>query len=370
MSTADYLAWARQMDIWLHGHPDCDNLFSSAVYEPADMLLDDLRSAYPDNIMERLADPAAWGHPRLREAIARAYGIEDQGRLLLTSGATMAFFLVCQALLRAGDHAIVESPSYQPFVKVLAALGVEISLVRREGDAYHLSLGALKAQIRPQTRLIVLTNPHNPSGMLLEDDLLQEVGDLAAQHNGHVVVDEVYGDLVPGRRLPAALLHSAILTVNSLSKSYGLGALRCGWIVAVPEAMDRIRPLHIIFDNSSSRITQVIASVVLDNLPRYRQWAMQVVAANRPLVEAFAQALRAQGAICGDVPPHGCIYFPRVNGVEDIGSLVTEMAEQRGVLVVPGHFFGAADHIRIGFGGRPEAVQRGLRRLADALARL
>ena len=105
MSTADYLAWARQMDIWLHGHPDCDNLFSSAVYEPADMLLDDLRSAYPDNIMERLADPAAWGHPRLREAIARAYGIEDQGRLLLTSGATMAFFLVCQALLRAGDHA-------------------------------------------------------------------------------------------------------------------------------------------------------------------------------------------------------------------------------------------------------------------------
>ena len=255
-------------------------------------------------------------------------------------------------------------------MKVLAALGVEISLVRREGDAYHLSLGALKAQIRPQTRLIVLTNPHNPSGMLLEDDLLQEVGDLAAQHNGHVVVDEVYGDLVPGRRLPAALLHSAILTVNSLSKSYGLGALRCGWIVAVPEAMDRIRPLHIIFDNSSSRITQVIASVVLDNLPRYRQWAMQVVAANRPLVEAFAQALRAQGAICGDVPPHGCIYFPRVNGVEDIGSLVTEMAEQRGVLVVPGHFFGAADHIRIGFGGRPEAVQRGLRRLADALARL
>lgn len=365
----DYLTWARHIDGWLAEHPDVANLFGSAVYEPGDMLRDDLQRARQSDFRDRLDAPTAWGHPRLLEAITAHYHLPGSDHVLITSGASMAFLLVCQALLRPGDHVIVETPHYQPFSNVLHALGVTISWLPRTGDAFLIDPAQLESLLQPQTRLIVLTNLHNPGGAVLDEMTLRSVAALASQHNLHVVIDEVYRDFVAGDRQTAAQGSPSLIAINSLTKAYGLGVLRCGWIAADADVIERIKPAHVLFDNSGSRLTQAIATVVLDNLDRYRQRALDIVAENRRLVTAAFDHLVSSERITGQVPAHGCITFPRVVDVAETDALARALREQHGVIVVPGRFFNAPGHIRLSFGGRPAGVQRGLERLVAALDR-
>lgn len=370
MTTAaftDYLAWARHISDYLHDHVDTDDLFNSAVSAPRDMLLDDLRRAWQADLMARFDENTSWGHPRIIEAIAAHYGIAGPDRLLLTSGASMGFVLVARALLQPGDHAIVELPHYQPFTSVLALMGVRVTLLQRSGPTYRVDPDALAAVITPRTRLIVLSNPHNPTGALTADGDLLALAAVARQHGIRIVVDEVYRDLVSGPPRPAALLDDTLITISSLSKAYGLGMVRIGWIAAAPDVITQIRPVHTLYENTNSPIMQAIASVVFENLAHYQARAQQLVAENRPLVEAFAALLRDSGAISGDVPPQGCLFFPHITGVRDTGRLVDTLITRHQVVAVPGEFFGAPGHLRIGFGGPRPMLKRGLEKLAAAL---
>ncbi|MBN2469189.1 MAG: aminotransferase class I/II-fold pyridoxal phosphate-dependent enzyme, partial [Anaerolineae bacterium] len=166
---------------------------------------------------------------------------------------------------------------------------------------------------------------------------------------------------------PTALLAENILTISSFSKAYGLGRLRVGWIIAGAGYGARLREVHVSFDNSTSALDQAIASRVAEALPRYRQHGQAAAAANRPTLQAFAAEMQAAGRLRGAVPAQGCTYFPAVCGLEDTTAWVEELERDFEVVVVPGHFFDAPDHIRIGFGGGPDNLQAGLARLRDGL---
>ncbi|MBN1965470.1 MAG: pyridoxal phosphate-dependent aminotransferase [Anaerolineae bacterium] len=370
MTITDYLAWARHMSDDLRHRPDVSDLFNSAVHPALDWLDADLERAYATDFADRLAERAAWGHPRLLDRLAQLYGIPQRERILTTSGASMAYVVACQALVRPGDRVIVERPYYQPFVNVPQALGADVRFLDRPGDGYGIDLDTLADLLTPGTALVALTNPHNPSGMIVSDETLRQVGALAHARGAYAVVDEVYADLLPGERRPVALLDDGLISIGGLSKVYGMGRLRIGWLVAAPEVMTKLRAAHVVFDNSSSAIIEAMATVLFDRLPDYRARAQEIVTVNRPLAEAFLAEMAAVGALAGDVPTYGCTMFPRVAGVDDTDPLVTELYEQPGVLVVPGRFFGGPGHVRIGFGRPHEQLQTGLARLAGALPQL
>jgi len=369
LAATDYLAWARQVDVRAGRY----NLFGSAVREPGELLMAGLQACGWPALQERAGQASSWGHPRIINAIQQHYSVPDAGSILLTSGASMAFVLAALALVEPGRHALVESPVYQPFRTVLARRGARVSPFPRDVASGQPDLAALEALIRPDTRLIALTNLHNPTGALLDDTTLGRIAAIAGHYGTTVVVDEVFHDLAPDApdiSRTAALAADNIVSISSLSKAYGLGRLRVGWMIAAPPIMARLREVHVTFDNSLSSLDQAAASVVFDDLPRYRRHGQEAAAANRPAILRFAAEMAAAGRLEGPVPQHGCVWFPRLCGVTDSSPFAAHLLERYSVIVVPGHFFDAPGHIRLGFGGDPTVVSAGLARLAEALLAL
>ncbi|NWF69794.1 MAG: pyridoxal phosphate-dependent aminotransferase [Chloroflexi bacterium] len=363
LKTNDYLEWARAAETLILEQPDIYNLYSSAVSEPTAILHAALQRAYPQPLLARSDAPISWGHPLLRQAIAREYNVPDEEQVLMTSGCSMAYILVCRALLQSGDHAVVEVPTYQPFIRVLDTMTVPYTLLPRRAPTYGVDVDELETLITPRTRLIVLSHVHNPSGAALDGTTLDGLARLAHKYDVYVLVDQVFGDFVA--KAPIANHDERFITIASLSKVYGLSLLRTGWIIAAPAAMARLRPIHILYDNSASRITQAMTTLVFDDYERYRQRALDIVNRNRALVQNFAAEFSDK--LIGAVPAYGCTFFPQLTDVGDVPAFVERLAQRQHVVVVPGDFFGMSQHIRIGFGGDSRRLQTGLERLADAL---
>ena len=371
-NTSDYLTWARDVSRLLHEKTDYVDLFNSAIHTPTKMLHADIQRANAADLEERFEEPTGWGLPRLRSAISQTYHI-DRSRILLTTGCSNALVLICHAFVRPGDHVIIETPHYQPLSKVVEAFDARITWLPREGTNYQFDTDRLEETFTPDTRLIILSNLHNPSGTYLSDEVMQQVATIARRHQVKVVVDEVYGDFVSRnldeiRQGPAATLDDCFISLNSFSKVYGLGILRCGWLLASAGVIEQLRPVHALFETGISHLTHSVASVIFTELERYRLHWVNTLADNHPLIQEFQQETVEKNLLEGELPTYGGIYFPRVVGVKDTLSLTQWLARQHRVLVVPGEFFGKPGHIRVSYSGDPAQLREGLNRLADGLS--
>jgi hypothetical protein len=191
---------------------------------------------------------------------------------------------------------------------------------------------------------------------------------LGVRYDALVVVDEIFHHLVD--EPSATNLGENVIALGSLSKVYGLSALRCGWIIAAPPLHGKLRPALTLFENTLSSVAQAAAARAFAHLDAYRRPALERTAHNRTLVRAFAAPLLAGGLIEGDVPGQGCVYFPRLRHHADTARFAQSLAGESRVIVVPGEFFGAPGHIRIGYGGDPARLEAGLMRLEEAVVRV
>lgn len=367
---AEFLPWIKDLYAGLHGRPGVFNLMNSGIREPADLLARLMADA--PTLHGRLAESNEWGHPAVVRGLRRRYALPPEKEVLVTAGATAAFWLTCNALLSAGDRVLVEAPVYEPLRLVPARLGAAVDFLPRRAEAgYAVEPEDVAARVTPQTRLVVLTNLHNPTGALLDGDVLQRVAEAARSRNpaALVVVDETFHDFLHGQQPSAAHLGPAFVTVNTLTKVYGLGLLRCGWVVAAPDVLQRIRSAWIDVAGIGSRLTEALASLALDHIDEFEARWRAVLADNRPLLHEHLGPLVDAGLLRGAVAPAGNVCFPEVVGVGDTVGLARQLATDEGVQVVPGEFFGAPGHIRIGFGGEAAALAEGLRRLVRALRR-
>jgi aspartate/methionine/tyrosine aminotransferase len=251
-------------------------------------------------------------------------------------------------------------------------LGASITTVQRTAPDYTIDPELLAQAVTSSTKLILLTNLHNPTGNWLTDDMLLELARLARAKNPKVtiVVDEVYHDFVYDRQKPAALLDDCFITLNSLTKAYGLGCLHCGWIAAPEHVIAKVREVLILVEGTYPRVQENINAEVVESLERYRQRTMQLLADNREVIQELMPPLVASGLFEGDVPVFGCIYFPRIRGISDTFDIVKHLAERFQVYVVPGKFFGEPRGIRIGFGGETESLRKALTRLVEGIQTL
>jgi aspartate/methionine/tyrosine aminotransferase len=304
------------------------------------------------------------GYEPLLNAIARQYGVRPE-QVTTAQGTSGANFQACAALLEAGDDVLVERPGYDPLLGAPRLLGARVRRFdRTPEDRYALDPERVKASMTPRTKLIVITSAHNPTGAIADASSLAAVGELAAISGAHVLVDEVYLDAAGTPVRPAALLGDVFISTSSLTKSYGLASLRCGWTLSSPVVAERIRRARDVIDGTGSLVAERLSVLAFAQLPRLHERARTLLATNRELVRGFLADCTALDWVD---PPGGTVMFPRIKGVNDAGPFVERLLSARQTAVVPGRFFDAPAHFRVGFGGATETVRGGLEALKAAL---
>jgi len=297
-------------------------------------------------------------YPPLREAIAAKCAVTGD-RVVMADGTSMANMLAMAALIAPGDKVAIEQPAYEPMVAVARHLGADVSRFARQRPAFDVDPDSIPAGCK----LIVLTNLHNPTGNLAEAATLNAVHALAERDGGHVLIDEVYLDAAQPAQMSAALLGDRFVCTSSLTKCYGLSGLRCGWILAEPALGEKMWRLNELFAVAQAHQAERLSCIALARLD-------EIASENAPLLErnrAIANDFFAGRAEIEVAPMTGGITaFPRLlRG--DVDALDARLRAEYDAAIVPGRFFGLADHFRIGIGSPTPVVEGGLERLGAAL---
>src|ERR1700678_4031709 len=324
------------------------------------------------NLHPQLADlEISWadgyGDPPLLQKLSAESGVPVES-IVPAQGTSMANHLAMAALLEPGDEVLIEEPSYGAIVSTAEYLGAKIRRFPRKFESgFQLDPREVERNISARTRLIVITNLHNPSGVRTTDAKLRIVGEIARSMGAHVLVDEVYLEACFDSPWQSSFLLGAnFIATSSLTKAYGLTGLRCGWIFAAKPLAERMWRLNDLFGVMAPHPVELLSVIAFEHLREIDARAKQLLTTNRALLKAFFKSRRALLAICLEA---GTIAFPRLSSgrADAFCQLLHDKYETS---VVPGRFFEMPEHFRIGVGGKTEDVREGLARIGAALDEL
>jgi len=304
------------------------------------------------------------GLPALREQIAGLYEHICSDEVLVFSGAQEAIFALNNVLLGPEDHAIVLKPAYESLAQVAVAAGAQVSRIQlRESEGWRLDTSAVRAALRPNTRLIFLNEPHNPTGGLSDRQTFDGLVAIAAESGARLAVDEVYRflEFEPADRLPAgADALPGGVSIGVMSKSFALAGLRIGWVATRDrELLARLAAFKDYTTICNSAPAEVLALIALKARDRVLARNRGIVAANMPLLDEFFA--RWAGTFEWVRPRGGSIGFPRLVAGPPIDRFAEDLVRETGVLLLPGTVFAdTGNHFRIGFGrsNLPVALER------------
>lgn len=300
-----------------------------------------------------------WGSGRLREAIASTYEIVTAQDVLVFAGAEEALFWALQLLVEPGDHMIVTVPNYQALETIPLAAGVQVSgVLLDEADSWRLDLDQVRRAWRPSTRMVAVNFPNNPTGALPDQQTWAALVALCEERGARLFSDEVYRglELDPSRTLPqAADLSVRAVSLNVLSKAYGLPGLRVGWLAcrdrAVLQRLERHKHYTSICNAGPS---ELLAGIALRAGTQVRDRNRALIAANLPLFEEFFASHDEHFE--WSPPDGGCVAFPRYRGPEGVDAFCTDLVESAGVLLLPASIYRSRlaavpdDRFRVGVG--------------------
>jgi aspartate/methionine/tyrosine aminotransferase len=303
------------------------------------------------------------GSPSLRREICRLYRDIQPDQVLVHTGAEEAIFLFMQAVLKAKDHVIVHWPCYQSLAEVARSIGCRVSLWKaREENGWALDLEELKRHMQPNTRVIVLNTPHNPTGFLMPLDIFQEVSRIARENGIILFSDEVYreSEYRSEDRLPAACdFGEHAVSLGVMSKTYGLPGLRIGWIATRNEEIyGQMAALKDYTTICNSAPSEFLAELALRHRDALAERSLEIISGNLKVLDQFFD--RHADLFAWQRPHAGSIGFPRLLG-EDVEAFCEALVKSAGVLLLPGTLYeDNGNHFRIGFGRRdmPAAVKR------------
>ena len=312
--------------------------------------------------------PDVYGYKPLLERLAHKCRVKSEN-VVHATGTSGANFLAMATILSPGDDVLIEEPTYGLLLEVASNQGANIlRFQRKQENGFQIDTNEVRAKITPKTRLIVLTNMHNPTGSLTSEATLAELGEMAASVGARVLVDEVYLDMVPEQILgwPARssfLLGDNFVVTNSLTKAYGLSGFRCGWVLAAPALARRMWQLSDLIIGSAVHPADMLSVVALDNLPKIMERTRTILDANRLALNSF---LDSRSDLEVFRPIAGTVVFPRLK-TGPVDEFCTLLREKYEAGVVPGKFFEMPTHFRIGIGGDIAMTAEALNRLGQAL---
>ena len=324
------------------------------------------------NLRVRLADlelhgENRYGFPPLMERIGERFGVDPACVVAAGGGASFANHLAMAVLLSPGDEVLAEDPTYELLLSTLGYLQASVRpLPRRLEYRWALDAGEVADRLTPRTRLVVLTNLHNPSSALESEATIHAIAVAADRVGARVLVDEVYRELMfrDGAARTAFRPDGNVIVTSSLTKAYGLSGIRCGWILAPAKLAQKMRRLNDLFGVLPPHISERLSVVAFGRLEAVRVRANRMLDANRA---AYRKILGDHPRLDQVVFDQGTTVFARLRGV-DGDAFFQRLTTEFETSVVPGRFFGHPDFVRIGLGGDVAMTRTGLERIAAALA--
>ncbi len=304
----------------------------------------------------RLGYTQATGAPELRAAVAGLYDAVSADEVLLHAGSSEAIFSFMNCALASGDHVIVQSPCYQSHYEVARAIGCEVTpWIGDERTGWSLDPGVLEQSIRPNTKAVMLTTPHNPTGYLMTRDTQQTIVDIVRRHGLRLFCDEIFRFLEhdPKQRLPAAAdIYERAISVGGLSKSFGLAGVRVGWIATrdreVREAMTRFKDYLSLCNGAPD---ELLAGVALKHRSAIHRRSVEIIHRNLRVFNDFLG--RHSGLFSWQQPHASSIGLVRYSGSEGSARFCDDVVTNSGVLLLPSAQLDFGDeHFRVGLGRR------------------
>ncbi|AZO21022.1 pyridoxal phosphate-dependent aminotransferase [Mesorhizobium sp. M1E.F.Ca.ET.045.02.1.1] len=332
------------------------NLSESSI---ADQKLSDIGLSLPDLT---LFYGEHRGDKELRTLIAAQNEGLSADDVLVTAGAAGALFIIATSLLSPSDHLVVVRPNYATNIETPKAIGCAISYVDLDFEnGFAIDVERVAAAVRPNTKLISVTCPHNPTGTMMTRADLDALVALTERRRCRLLVDETYRDLSYGERLPsAASLSASAISVSSLSKAFGIPGIRIGWLVARDKA---VRETFLAAKEQigicGSVVDEAIARAMLERRDAFLASLLPQMARRRDIVQAW---IDGEPLVDWVRPQGGVVGFPRLNVDTgfDLDRFYTRLLEEHGTYVGPGHWFEMPKRFfRVGFGWPKEAELRG-----------
>jgi len=346
---SSYMHWAKTRSVAKY------NLATSGL---GNVKLKELRVSLDDLELTE----GGYGYQPLIQSIATRYRVAPE-EVVTAAGTTFANHLAMAALIKPGDEILFEHPAYEPMLALARYLGADVKrFSRRFEDEFQPE--DLDRLVTPKTRLIVITNLHNPSGVLIDDATMKRIGEIARRVGARVLVDEVYMEtLFEAQPRTSFHLGEEFVVTSSLTKAFGLSGLRCGWILAQRELAKRMWLLNDLFAATAVHAGERLSVVAIQQLEGIGERAKQLLDRNRQILNDFLDTRDDLEVVR---PEFGTVMFPRVrHGTSE--KLCELLREKYETSVVPGIFFEMPAHFRIGIAGNTDLLQKGLERLALAL---
>ncbi len=351
VSGSSYMCWAKTRSTAKY------NLATSGL---GNLKLRELRVSLDDLEITN----GGYGYQPLIQAIGSRYRVAT-GSIVTAAGTTFANHLAMAALIKPGDEVLFEHPAYEPMLAVAYYLGAKVKRFSRTFEnEFRILPEELEALTSNSTRLIVLTNLHNPSGVLIDDSTLKQIGEIARRVGARVLVDEVYIETL-FEQLPRTAFHlgNEFVVTSSLTKAFGLSGLRCGWIFAEPELARSMWLLNDLFAATPVHAGERLSVLAMQQLSEIAERSKQLLERNRQILNEFLDTREDLEVIR---PEFGTIMFPRVRR-DTADELCRVLREKYETSVVPGSFFEMPAHFRVGIAGDSDVLEAGLDRLGKAL---
>ncbi len=341
------------------------NLSESSI---ADQKLSDIGIELPDLTL-------FYGEHRGDRALRELIAAQDDGLtsddVLVTAGAAGALFIIATTLLSERDHLVVVRPNYATNIETPKAIGCAISYIDLAfEDGFTIDIERIVAALRPETRYISVTCPHNPTGTMMSRADLDRLIALAEQHGCYLLVDETYRDLTYGTRLPAAAsLSKRAISVSSLSKAFGIPGIRIGWLITRDTALqEKFLAAKEQIGICGSVIDEAIARVMLEQRDVFLGRLLPEMAARRAIVQEW---IDNEPLVDWVQPSGGVVGFPRIDVAPDfdLDGFYARLLEKHGTYVGPGHWFDMPkSFFRVGFGWpTADELRGGLAAISTAL---
>jgi len=305
----------------------------------------------------------AAGAPEMREAVARIYKSISTDNTLIVSCAEEGIFVSYHALVSAGDHVIVETPCYESGLEVARSTGAQVSEWRRRGEnGWAHDVAALRKLIQPNTKVIYINTPHNPTGLIMPRPVFDEVMQIARERGIVVFCDEVYRELEhdPGTRLPAGCeVNENAVSLGAMSKTYGLAGLRLGWLATRDaKIIQRCLDFKYYTTISNSAPSEFLSALALRHREVLVKRNLEIVHKNLTLLNSFFQK-HAQ-LFSWTIPDGSPIGFVKFKGHRGVFAFCEDLVQKAGVMLLPGTVYDEANYIRFGYGRKnmPEALQK------------
>lgn len=322
-------------------------------------------SALPVRIEDlELSGQSFYGYEPLQKALAAKCDVTPDC-VVAATGTSMANHLAMATILEAGDEVLIEHPTYELLLAVARYLGADVKRFARPfANGFRIDPEEVLRRVTSRTRLIVLTNLHNPTGALTDDETLKQLGEIARRIGARILVDEVYLDAM-FERAPRSAFHlgEEFIVTGSLTKVYGLSGLRCGWVLAEAALARRMWRLNDLFGVIPAHAAERLSCAALDNLEQVAAHARELLDANKALLNSF---FNSRDDLDWMEHRFGTVSFPRLKQ-GDVDALRTLLREKYETSVVPGRFFEMPQHFRIGIGCDTATLATGLERLGRAL---